>query len=370
MKYIYFATIFIVTLSLGKEEGIENKYLYFSNGSLSNIDISCKKDDDCMLTRSLHMGCSHFIAVNKKLTQKDIKAFNAKEGIFWITKDIECAYPSKEQLKKFKAVCVGNVCGLSDGKAAYLQSSLSCGMDEKLRNLEEKKKLISTTEYKKRFEQRHQSLMWKKLKHGLWMNNFGDIGLKTSKALNEDVMVDIYITTMGAEEKKLKDVLDIETFERVGGLSYYRDKNYVYMHYGMSSGGWFGIVEGADSASFRSMGSVYAKDKKYIYVERNGKIDVDYDTFEVFETVGDVCCYAKDKHNYYAWGEKITDTKSSEFLKIKKILDRQSVMKKKRLPECTPELIEQHVQDEMKRYGIEKKLTSQPPCLHSLMGIE
>jgi len=88
----------------------------------------------------------------------------------------------------------------------------------------------------------------------------------------------------------------------------------------MSDGGWFAILEGADSLTFRSIGSIYFKDKKYIYLERNGKIDVDYDTFEAFETVGDVCCYAKDKNAYYEWGRKVEDEKSNEFLQIKKIL--------------------------------------------------
>ena len=350
MKKILMLVVWLWTVLLSNEGKMQNKYLSFSNGSLSNIDISCKKDDDCMLTRSLQMGCSHFIAVNKKLTQKEIEAFNAKEGISWITKDVECRYASEEQLKKFRALCVDNVCGFSDGKAMYLQPPPSCGMDEELRRLSEKKKTLG----------------WTKLKHGLWQDEHGSIGLKTSNALSESVIVDRYITTMGTDNKKLKDILDINTFESVENSSYYKDKNHVYIHYTMSGGGWFGIVDGADSLTFRNIGSVYFKDKKYIYVERNGKIDVDYETFEVFETVGDVCCYAKDKNAYYAWGEKITDTKSSEFLEIKKVLDRKSVEKKKRLPTCTSEFIEQHQKEEMKRYGIEKKLTSLPPCIHNL----
>lgn len=130
MKYIFYLTALMLTLVFGKEE-IENKYLYFSNDSLSNINISCKKNDDCMLTRSLQRGCSHFIAVNKTLTQKEIASFNAKERLFWITKDVECKYPSEEESKKFKALCADNVCGFSDGNITYFQPPPSCGIDEK-----------------------------------------------------------------------------------------------------------------------------------------------------------------------------------------------------------------------------------------------
>jgi hypothetical protein len=154
MKYIFLTTVLMTLLLQSSEEKVENKYLYFSNGSLSNIDISCKKDDDCMLTRSLQMGCSHFIAVNKKLTQKGIEAFNAKEGIFWITKDVECSYASEKQLKMFTPKCLDKVCGMSNGKVTYVQPPPACGMDEELRRLSEKKKPISTAEYKKRLEQR------------------------------------------------------------------------------------------------------------------------------------------------------------------------------------------------------------------------
>jgi len=311
MKYILILILFLGTVLLGDEVKKKNKYLYFSNGSLSNIDISCKKDDDCMLTRSLQMGCSHFIAVNKKLTKKGIEVFNAEEGIFWITKYLECSYPKDEYLKSLVSVCTEGVCSVTKSS-------------KKLKN---------------------ESSEWQELKHHLWQDRHGNIGLKTSKMLSESERVDKYITTMGIDNKKLKDILDISTFESIKNSSYYKDKNNVYIHYTMSGGGWFSILEGADSTTFRNIGSIYFKDKEYVYVGRNGKIDVDYDTFEAFETVGDVCCYAKDKHAYYAWGEKVTNTNNSEFLEIKKILDRQSAVKKKRL-------------------------TIHPPCVNSLMGVE
>jgi len=196
-----------------------------------------------------------------------------------------------------------------------------------------KYKYFSNDNYRSNIDeqQRNQPVMWKQLKHGLWKDNLGNIGIKTSRAVSDSLMEDRYIITMGEENKKLKDILDIKTFESVNNSSYYKDKNHVYMHYIMSDGGWFNILEGADSLTFKSIGAIYFKDKKHIYVERNGKIDVDYETFEAFETVGDVCCYAKDKDAYYMWGEKVTDTKSDEFLEIKKILDKQSAIKNKNL---------------------------------------
>lgn len=336
MKYILMLTVLLGIVCLGDEVKI-NKYLYYSDDTLSEIDASCKKNSDCLLTRDIYRGCSHIVSVNKKITQKDIVKFNGEESVFWITKDVECVYPKDEYLESLVAVCKEGVCSAT----------------KSIKNL------------------KYESLEWKELKHNLWEDRHGNIGLKTFKALSESAIVDRYIITMGAERKKLKDILDINTFESINNSSYYKDKNHVYIHYAMSDGGWFGILEGADSTTFRNIGSsIYFKDKEYVYVERNGKIDVDYDTFEAFETAGDVCCYAKDKHAYYAWGEKVTNTKSSEFLEIKKILDRQSVAKRKRLPECTPEIIRQHEEEEMRRYGREKKLTSHPPCVTTLKAIK
>ena len=150
----------------------------------------------------------------------------------------------------------------------------------------------------------HQPEKWKKLKDRLWEDNLGNIGLKTSRAVSDSLMEDRYITTIETDNKKLKDILDIKTFESVNNSSYYKDKNHVYNHYIMSDGGWFDILEEADSLTYKSIGGIYFKDKKHIYVERGGKIDVDYETFEVLEGVR-----AKDKNSYYMWGEKVTDEK-------------------------------------------------------------
>ncbi len=304
MKKIWILTVLLGTMLLGDEETRENKYLYFSNASVSSIDISCKKDDDCVLTRQISKGCDFTSSINKKTTQKEIIEFNNEEAIFWITKSLDCSYPEDERVNKFIPKCHKGTCTLGEGNVTYTLPPPHCGMDRVIDALSKKK----------------ESSKWKKLKHGLWQDRDGNIGLKTSKALNESEIVDRYITTMGAEGKKLKDTLDISTFESVKNSSYYKDKNHVYLHYSMSDGGWFAILEGADSLTFGSIGGIYFKDKEHIYVERNGKIYVDYDTFEAFETVGDVCCYAKDKNAYYEWGRKVEDVKSSVFLQIKKIL--------------------------------------------------
>jgi len=154
---------------------------------------------------------------------------------------------------------------------------------------------------------------WRKLKCGLWTNTKGDIGFKTSRviAMEEEVETeDFYLTKFGFNENPaLKDVIDTLTFRELGN-TFYKDKNNIYHHYGMSDGGSFYIFD-ADYATFEVLGDCYAKDKNKIYeIRDDGKPDrLDYKTFKTITGPG---CFSKDKNGYYSWGSKIKDEDLNE----------------------------------------------------------
>jgi hypothetical protein len=154
--------------------------------------------------------------------------------------------------------------------------------------------------YKTKVDSINSILEWKALKEGLFISKNGDIGLK-SVEMNDINSITVYISELCCEGKKLKNIIDTASFKYLGS-SFYRDKNNIYTHYVMSDGGNFWIV-GADVATFEILGNCYARDKNQIYSERNMVMDsVDYQSFRTSTEVG---CFAKDKHGYLFWDERI-----------------------------------------------------------------
>jgi len=201
------------------------------------------------------------------------------------------------------------------------------------------------------FENKHDVSQWQNLNNILWRDRCGNIAfriniytphLETQEAYR-------YITCIDCrfDRKPLKDIVDVETFKRVSG-TYYKDKKNVYLYSDMFGGGWFAIVDGADSVSFESIDeeySHYARDKHSIYAERFGRMDaVDYATFEIFSPIdvperykaivkhNPVVYYAKDKNNYYNRNRVIKDYNDTDFLEIKEVLDEMYENQRARLP--------------------------------------
>ena len=165
----------------------------------------------------------------------------------------------------------------------------------------EKKTRISRIKtYKAIVDKRNESLKWKKLKCGLWKSKTGEIGFKTQEGTEQGIFIVKYIVKIG--DKKMSSVIDLKTFKHLGS-SFYKDKNHIYTHYSMASGGSFFIVQEADLKTFKVIGDCYAKDKNHIFGERHMIIkSADYKTFKTKKGVG---CFAKDKNGYYFWDSKL-----------------------------------------------------------------
>lgn len=161
----------------------------------------------------------------------------------------------------------------------------------------------------------NQSLNWKKTNYDLWKSNKGDLAIKVTEGTAEGIFIDRYIDKLSCE-KKIKDVVDTLTFKYIGS-SFYKDKNNVYTHFDMASGGIFFIVEKADPSTFKILGNCYAKDKNYIFGERAMLMkNIDYKTFKTSKEVG---CFAKDKNGYYFWDSKINIEEETDEEVLKKI---------------------------------------------------
>lgn len=181
----------------------------------------------------------------------------------------------------------------------------------------ENDKIKKCEQYLKKLDSVNPSLEWKLLKCGLWQNKLGEIGFKTNRVICSDgqVIAEAYITKFGFDENPpLKDIIDTTTFRELGN-TYYKDKNHIYHHYGMSDGGSFYIFEKADYQTFQILGDCYAKDKNHIFEIRSGILtNVDYKTFKTKK--GFTGCVAKDKDGYIIWGERVNVSEiDDEYLK-------------------------------------------------------
>ncbi len=156
---------------------------------------------------------------------------------------------------------------------------------------------------------------WQELPCGLWINKNGDIGLKTTKAISEEEIIDFYLTqTPIGDDVPLKMLVDTATFHYMGG-SFYKDKNHIYNYFPMSDGGnFYPIDDRVDYSTFEILeNGCYARDKNHIYVEKHIDIidEVDYETFRAIDG-----CIGQDKNGYFLWTDRITEDEAKEYLKI------------------------------------------------------
>lgn len=94
---------------------------------------------------------------------------------------------------------------------------------------------------------------------------------------------------------------DIESFE-IFGLHYAKDKNHVYRD--------GKIVDYMDAQTFEYLDITYSKDKNYVY--KNGK-EFNIADPETFELIPEIYAAAKDKNNFYQFGEIIRNVDESSF---------------------------------------------------------
>ena len=83
--------------------------------------------------------------------------------------------------------------------------------------------------------------------------------------------------------------------------AYAKDDTNVYVDCGR-------VLTGADSASFRALGSGYAKDNSYVYYLGTIVTGADPVSFEVFDWL-----YAKDKNHVYHWGYVVVEADPDTF---------------------------------------------------------
>jgi hypothetical protein len=181
---------------------------------------------------------------------------------------------------------------------------------------------------KMRLDSLNQTLEWKEIRDGLFVNNRGDVGFKTASYRPDIEFTAFYITDFRNLNRPLNKVVDTRSFKLIAGEypygAYYKDKARIYHFFNTSDGGSFSIVDEADYNTFTDLGYCYARDKNHVYDLRFGIIkDVDVTTFKVASIDGR--CLGKDKNGYYRDGSRLSDKQLAEpdLQKLKKKLDRK-----------------------------------------------
>ena len=163
-----------------------------------------------------------------------------------------------------------------------------------------------------RATKKNDTQQWRELSCGLWINNDGDIGLKTTRSTGEEKIIDCYLTrTPLGDDTPLKMLVDTATFHDMGG-SFYKDKNHIYNYFPMSDGGsFYPIDDYVDYSTFEVLGDgCFARDKEHIYTEKHLDIvDADYKTFHAIKG-----CLAQDKNGFIFWTDRITEDEAQEYL--------------------------------------------------------
>lgn len=154
---------------------------------------------------------------------------------------------------------------------------------------------------------------WKEIPCGLFLSPKGELGFATdpsianvnASTLKGERCANVFLTTIGYDDGPLLSaVVDVETFEALGS-DFYKDKNNIYSYYAMCSGGYLTIF-GDASKEFRLIGSHYAFYNDHIFHYRRGKIKADPNSFKAHGPL------AKDKDNYFEFGERTTLKKLKE----------------------------------------------------------
>jgi DKNYY family len=143
------------------------------------------------------------------------------------------------------------------------------------------------------------ALHWEKLKCGLWKSKNNDLGYPTSAGSEHiEDNHDYFITHfgLGVDTPTFKSVMDTATFKSVGGY-YFKDKNHVYHEFTMAGGSNFGMTS-ADAKTFQELSNGYHfKDKKHVFDEQHGEMEIA--DVKTFKTCARCTYYAKDKNGFY-----------------------------------------------------------------------
>jgi hypothetical protein len=158
---------------------------------------------------------------------------------------------------------------------------------------------------------------YKELKCGLYLNNSGDIGYKTSVLIDDNmgnnhgvsyrewgyIMDEDNTLALDGSIVELKNIIDTNTFQILNNY-YCKDKNYVYAIFYTSSGATFNITKNIDPLTFKCINfSSYGFDKNYVYFRTDTIKEADVKSFKV---ISDDPFGAYDKFNYYNYGEIIS----------------------------------------------------------------
>ncbi|OGD67670.1 hypothetical protein A2442_03810 [Candidatus Campbellbacteria bacterium RIFOXYC2_FULL_35_25] len=88
-------------------------HLLHFDKTVSNLEISCQKDDDCELV-SLASGCGGLTSINRLNNQDDIEKFNKKEEALLSTVVFDCDLPMEKY--NYKAICDSGVCSIKENE--------------------------------------------------------------------------------------------------------------------------------------------------------------------------------------------------------------------------------------------------------------
>jgi hypothetical protein len=153
-----------------------------------------------------------------------------------------------------------------------------------------------------------ETINYKPIKDGLYEDDNGNLYFK--KVVfpmpgedEEDKFVrnidEVHFPEETYPPKKLKDVIDPESFESLESL-YFKDKNHVYYFWEVTGGGSMYVVNEANPKTFKVLNDYAVDDKEAFY--RGKKIEgADVATFVILPSP-----YAKDKNNYYL-GDEIVE---------------------------------------------------------------
>jgi hypothetical protein len=148
---------------------------------------------------------------------------------------------------------------------------------------------------------------------GLYLNEKGDIGFKTSHLVDDMGHWEMGYQTYGylVDENisyedhivELKNIVDTSSFQILNHY-YCKDKNYIYAIFYTSGGATFNITRKIDIHTFKAIdSSSYGLDKRHVYFRTQKVKKADRNTFKSIE---EDSYGAYDKYNYYNYGEILT----------------------------------------------------------------
>lgn len=166
------------------------------------------------------------------------------------------------------------------------------------------------------------SQIYVQIKDILYKDSKGNLYFKTvshgdiSEGIrSEDIYID-EITYNTGKIEKLRNIIDTVSFRRLNYI-YYKDNDHVFVEIPMAYGSNFGIVNNADSKTFKSLGdSYYAIDNKNCYYKGNSINKAENKSFKILKQKdgNENTAYARDNNVYYTEGKPISHSKIKEYI--------------------------------------------------------